>query len=322
VKQPWIPAVVARARLEAQDVRSFELVRPDGGELPSFTPGSHIDVVLKNGLIRQYSLCNASSERHRYVIGVLREPQSRGGSVALFDDLDEGDSLRISAPRNHFGIASEARAVLLFAGGIGITPILCMARELAHRAVPFQLFYACRSRSRAAFVDQIGHSAFAQQTHLHFDDESAGSTLDLAAILRQPQPDGHLYVCGPPGFIKAVLDTAARSGWPPQQLHREHFQSQPEASPTAVDGFSVRIASTGATYYIPPDRPVIDVLREHGIAIPVSCEQGVCGTCVTGILEGMPEHHDMFMTDQEHAQNNCFTPCCSRAKTPLLVLDL
>ncbi|MDB5460567.1 MAG: Vanillate O-demethylase oxidoreductase, partial [Caulobacteraceae bacterium] len=288
--------LVAARIHEATDIVSFELVDPEGRELPPFSAGSHIDVEVAPGLVRQYSLCNPPAERRRYQIGVLREPRSRGGSEALHERLQPGDRIRVGEPRNHFPLASDASRHLLFAGGIGVTPILCMAERLAHTGAPFALHYAARSRDRAAFTDRVGACGGA----LYFDDEPQSGRLDLQALLRRPEPDAHVYVCGPAGFIAAVLDTAARAGWSEAQLHREFFAPAEPADDAASDSFEIQIASSGQVLTVPAGRPVIDVLAEHGVDIPVSCEQGVCGTCVTRVLEGVPDHRDMFMTGAEH----------------------
>lgn len=322
MEQAWFHVVVCRKTIEADGIFSFEMASVNGGTLPPFSAGSHIDVEVSAGRIRQYSLCNDPQDQHRYLIGVLREPNSRGGSVSMIETVQEGDTLRISAPRNHFALVPEAKHVVLLAGGIGITPILSMAERLSQSHTPFRLIYAGRSRSRTAFIDRIQNSRYSQSVQFHFDDESDGRLLDLKAAIRAPSPDSHLYVCGPPGFIKTVLEAAASNGWPGPSLHREYFQPVADANAASAESFVVRVASTGNSYPIPINRSVVEVLAEHGVEIPVLCEQGVCGTCITRILEGVPDHRDMFMTNEEHARNDQFTPCCSRAKTSLLVLDL
>lgn len=311
--------VVARHN-EALDICSYELTSVDGQPLPAFTAGAHIDVHLPGGLIRQYSLCNHPEERHRYLIGVLKDSASRGGSRSLHELIQPGARLHISEPRNLFPLAPEARRSLLFAGGIGITPILCMAEYLAQIGAAFELHYCTRSRERAAFVERLNQSPYADRVFLHFDEDS-DTALDAARLLAAPSDDLHLYVCGPGGFMQHVLDTAKAQGWLESRLHREYFAAAP--IDTAADGrFSVRLASTGQVFEVPSDRSVVQVLESHGIEIPISCEQGVCGTCLTRVLEGVPEHRDMFLTEAEQACNDQFTPCCSRSKTPLLVLDL
>ncbi|RMQ43461.1 Flavodoxin reductase protein [Pseudomonas cichorii] len=305
---------------EALDICSYELASADGNPLPAFSAGAHIDVHLPGGLIRQYSLCNHPEERHRYLIGVLKDPTSRGGSRAMHEQIQVGMRLQISEPRNLFPLASEARRSLLFAGGIGITPILCMAEQLAHSGADFELHYCARSRERAGFVERLQNSPFAHSVFLHFDQEP-DTALDTARVLATPQSDVHLYVCGPGGFMQHVLDTARAEGWQEQCLHREYFAAAPVDS-QAADSFSIKVASSGQVFEVPADKSVVQVLQSQGIEIAISCEQGICGTCLTRVLEGVPEHRDLFLTEDEQACNDQFTPCCSRSKTPLLVLDI
>ncbi|MBK5003210.1 oxidoreductase [Pseudomonas sp. S31] len=315
-----IDAVVVSRNDEAQGICSFELVAADGGLLPAFSAGAHIDVHLPDGLVRQYSLCNHPEERHRYLIGVLDDPASRGGSRSLHAGVREGASLRISEPRNLFPLVEDARRSLLFAGGIGITPILCMAEQLSHSGADFELHYCARSADRAAFVERIRCSPFADRLFVHFDEQPE-TALDIAQVLGNPQADAHLYVCGPGGFMQHVLESARSQGWPECNLHREYFAAA--AVDTSSDGsFSVQVGSTGQVFEVPADQSVAQVLERHGIEIAMSCEQGICGTCLTRVLQGTPDHRDLFMTEEEQALNDQFTPCCSRSKTPLLVLDI
>ena len=315
-----IEVQVAARHSEALDIYSYELTRVDGQPLPAFTAGAHIDVHLPGGVIRQYSLCNHPEERHRYLIGVLRDPASRGGSSSLHEQILPGARLFISEPRNLFPLAAQARRHVLFAGGIDITPILAMAEHLAQTGAAFELHYCARSLERAAFVERLRQAPYADRVFLHFD-EVPETALDTARVLTEPGEDVHLYVCGPGGFMQHVLDTARVQGWQDTCLHREYFAAAP--TDTHADGsFAVKLASSGQVFEIPKDRSVVQVLESHGIEIPISCEQGVCGTCLTRVLEGVPEHRDMFLTEAEQACNDQFTPCCSRSKTPLLVLDL
>jgi len=311
---------VAARHDEALDICSFELAAADASPLPAFSAGAHIDVHLANGLVRQYSLCNHPAERHRYLIGVLKDPASRGGSSSLHQQLEVGTRLRISEPRNLFALEHAARRSLLFAGGIGITPLLSMAEQLAHSGADFQLHYCARSAQRAAFVQRLQASPFAERVSLHFD-EQPDTALDIAQALAGPRDDVHLYVCGPGGFMQHVLDNARAQGWKEQCLHREYFSAAP-IDHSADASFAVKLASSGQVFQVPADRSVVQVLQDQGIEVPISCEQGICGTCLTRVLEGVPEHRDLFLTEDEQARNDQFTPCCSRARSPLLVLDL
>jgi len=318
---PTISVRVARKQQEAVDICTYELVAVDGSPLPAFSAGSHVDVHLPGGLTRQYSLCNDPTESHRYLIGVLRDPASRGGSHAMHEQVQEGQLLQISAPNNHFPLAHDARAHLLLAGGIGVTPILCMAERLANTGADFEMHYCTRSPERTAFHQRIAGSGFAPKVHFHFDDGAPEQKLDLVALLSAPAGGVHLYVCGPKGFMDAVLNTARAQGWPEAQLHYEFFAGT--VTPSDSDAsFEVQLASSGKIILIPRDKTVVQALADAGVDVQVSCEQGVCGTCLTRVIEGIPDHKDMYLTPEEQAANDQFTPCCSRSKTPRLVLDL
>lgn len=312
---------VAHKQMEAIDICSFELVAADGGLLPAFSAGSHVDIHLPGGLSRQYSLCNDPTESHRYLIAVLRDPASRGGSRMLHDQVMQDQVLQISAPKNHFALVHQARRHLLLAGGIGVTPILCMAERLANTGADFELHYCTRSRDRTAFQQRIVASRFSEQVHFHFDDGVADQKLDIAALLAAPANDVHLYVCGPKGFMDAVLNSARAKGWPEAQLHYEFFAAAAVPSDDNAS-FEVQLASSGKIVVVPGNKTVVQALADAGIDVQVSCEQGVCGTCLTRVLEGVPDHKDSYLTPEEQAANDQFTPCCSRARTPRLVLDL
>lgn len=312
--------VSARSEL-GEGTAGFELAAVDGSALPPFEAGSHIDIHLPGGLIRQYSLHDLPSEPARYRIGVLREPQSRGGSAALVDGVKVGDELDISVPRNHFALDKSAGRSILLAGGIGITPILCMAEQLAQQRRAFELHYCGRTISRMAFVERLRSSPYAGDVHIHVDDGPREQTLDAAAAIGPPNPETHLYVCGPAGFMDHVLETARKLGWKEPQLHREYFAAAP-IDHSADGPFEIELKSGGRVIKVDADKSAAEALRDSGIAIAVSCEQGVCGTCVTRVLAGLPDHRDLYLTDAEHEQNDCFTPCCSRARTPRLVLEL
>ena len=288
--------------------------------MPPFTAGSHIDVMLRDGLVRQYSLCNHPSESHRYVIAVLRDAHSRGGSIAMHA-LEEGRLIDIGEPKNHFPLDARARHSLLLAGGIGITPIIAMAEALDHAGASFEMHYCTRSAARMAFRERLAEPRFAGRVHLYFDDAQAREQLRLDALLAQARADDtHLYVCGPAGFIAAAMDAAKAAGWGDANVHREFF-----AAPAAEEGggaFQVKVASTGRVIDVAPDVTVVAALAQAGVEVPTSCEQGVCGTCLTRVLSGEPDHRDVYLMDDEKAANDQFLPCCSRSKSPMLVLDL
>jgi vanillate O-demethylase ferredoxin subunit len=313
---------VAAKRQIADDAVGFVLEAVDGAALPPYEAGAHIDVHVPGGPVRQYSLHEPPSARGQYHIGVLRDPQSRGGSERLLDTVCEGDTLAISTPRNHFPLHEErAGRSVLFAGGIGITPILCMAKQLASEDRNFTLHYCGRSRARMAFVDELGAATFSPQVHVHVDDGPKDQQLDARSAIGVPAADKHLYVCGPTGFMDHVLATARSLGWAEANLHREYFAAAPIDH--SSDGpFELQLASSGRVIKVGADQSAAQALLEAGIGISLSCEQGVCGTCLTKVRQGTPDHRDLYLTDDEHARNDCFMPCCSRAQTPRLVLDL
>lgn len=314
-----IPVRVAARTGVAQDIVRLDLESLDGQALPAFTAGAHIDLVLANGLTRQYSLCGAP-DRAGYAIAVLREAASRGGSLYVHDNLVPGAELKISAPRNLFQLEEDADAYVLIAGGIGITPLLSMAHRLTRLGKPFVLHYCARSQERAAFLDLLTSNLFAERVHLHFSSDPA-SRLNLDEVLHSPGPGRRLYVCGPAGFMDFVTEGAAQRGWSSDRLHREHFAAAPVAD-GEDQAFDLVLASSGQTLRVGKDQTAAQALEAAGVFVPLSCEQGICGTCLTTVIEGEPDHRDLFQTDQEKATNQQFTPCCSRARSGSLTLDL
>lgn len=312
---------VERRHLEAEDICTYELVNTDGSPMPPFTAGAHIDVHVGAGLVRQYSLCNPPQERHRYLIGVLRDPSSRGGSKAMHEEVRAGATLQISAPKNHFPLVDAERSLLL-AGGIGVTPILAMAEALSARGAAFEMHYCARSPERTAFRQRIAAAPFASLVHYHYDSGEAAQKLDLPALLAQLDRKTHIYLCGPSGFIDHVKAVAKAQLWPQDQLHLEYFGASAVPAAGGDQPFDVKLASSGKVYAIPADSTVLRVLTDAGVFIPASCEQGVCGTCLTRVLDGVPDHRDLYLDESEQAANDQFTPCCSRSKTGTLLLDL
>lgn len=312
---------VARRTIEAEGICAFDLVPVEGHSLPAFTPGAHIDVKTPSGAVRQYSLCNDAADSTLYRIAVLREQQGRGGSRAMHEQVQEGDILTISEPRNHFPLTSAQVPSLLLAGGIGITPLLAMAHQLVKTDSNFSLHYCTRSEERTGFRDILDAPVFAGRTWIHRDDEPAPQRFDVRRALSEAAPSTHLYVCGPGGFIQMVLETAADLGWSDDRVHREFFSAAPVKSATEHD-FEVVISSSGQVIPVLADVSVAAALNAAGVSVETSCEQGVCGTCITRILDGIPDHRDFFLTPDEQAAGDQFTPCCSRALSGRLVLDL
>ncbi|MDE2150709.1 MAG: oxidoreductase [Betaproteobacteria bacterium] len=322
MKDPKALPVKVNARYrEADDIVSYELVPAADGPLPSFTAGSHIEVRIPGGQRRCYSLCNAPSERHRYLIAVQREVHGEGGSSAMHDRVQQGDVIEISEPRNHFPLRDSAVHTVLLAAGIGITPILCMAERLQSLGASFAMHYSCKTRSRTAFYERIRSSSFASRAHFYFSDASGGRRLDLDDCLRRAPARAEIYVCGPRRFIDAALCSAARNGRTSQDVHYESFVADDRAHASDA-AFEVELSRRGRVVAVPAGTTVVQALHAAGVVVPVSCRQGSCGTCLIPVLAGIPDHRDSFLTLEERAANEQFTPCCSRALTPRLVLDI
>jgi vanillate O-demethylase ferredoxin subunit len=322
----WTAARVVQVRDEAIDIKSFELAGADGAPLPPFTPGSHIDVALADGLVRQYSLCGAlcaalpGAPSVTYRIAVKREPQSRGGSSAMHQ-LVQGDQLRIGAPRNHFEMDHSGAPAVLVGGGIGITPLLSMAHAMLADGRPFTLHYFTRSMAHTAFHAELSAPSFAGKVSFHYATEPDQVRAYLRKVLWHHDDDAQLYLCGPRPFMDMVQDTASAT-WTPEAVHLEYFGANPNALAGAMDSFTVRLARSGGEYRVDAGQSIVEALAAHGIAIETSCEQGVCGTCLTGVLEGLPDHRDVFLTDAEKAGGDKLCACVSRALGASLVLDL
>jgi vanillate O-demethylase ferredoxin subunit len=306
-------------RREAEGIASYELAAPDGSALPPFTAGAHIDLHLPDGLVRSYSLVNSQDERHRYLIAVYRDEGSRGGSSWLHQVPRVGDVITISPPRNDFALHEDARHSILIAGGIGITPLAAMASRLQRLGRSWRLHYAARSPEQAAFAQSLG--TLAQQPggalDLHFSSQQQ-ARLDLARIVREAAPDAHLYCCGPAGMIDAFI--AACAGRDAATVHCERFAATQEAA--TEGGYEVVLARNGRKLAVAAGKTILDTLLDNGIEAQYACSQGVCGTCMTTVLEGQPDHRDDYLTDAEKAANNCIMICCSGAKSARLVLDL
>ncbi|WP_406873622.1 PDR/VanB family oxidoreductase [Aminobacter sp. P9b] len=310
---------VANKRMCAEGIAAFDLISPDGEDLPAFTAGAHMDLFLPGRLTRQYSLRNDPRERHRYAIGVLREPGGRGGSAYMHDRIDAGDMIETSLPRNAFELDEAASFTLLVAGGIGVTPILSMAYRLHALGHKFEFHYCARNAARMAFRDEIEAGPFASSTRFHLDDGPQGQKLDLDLLLRHRLDGAHLYACGPSGFLDAVV-AKAKPSWPGEAVHREYFANTLQPATTSDATFIVRLARDGRSFEVAPGHSIVEVLSANGVDIPVSCEQGICGTCVTRVVSGTPDHRDLVLTDKQRADH--MTLCCSRARTAELVLDL
>jgi ferredoxin-NADP reductase len=303
----------------ARDTNLYTFGRPDGGALPPYQPGSHIDIHLPNGLMRQYSLLNPNNDPTSYVVAIKRDAQSRGGSRYIFDELRVGATLKISAPRNNFPLVENAEHVVLFAGGIGITPIWCMVQQLTADNRPHTLYYSCRSREDMAFLAAL-ENHHAESVNLHFDDEAAGKFLDLAAAVASAPANAHFYCCGPNPMLTAF--EAATANVPRHQVHVEYFTPKEETQGGKLGGFWVELARSGEEYFIPEGKKILEVLFDAGVDVDYSCELGICGECVTRVISGIPEHHDSVLSEEEQETNEKVMICCAGCKTERLVLDM
>jgi tetrachlorobenzoquinone reductase len=300
---------------EAPNILSYDLRAADGGELPAFTAGAHVDVHLGNGVVRSYSLLNSQAERHRYVIAVQKDAATRGGSKWMHEHIHTGELVTVAAPRNNFPLAEAAEHSILFAGGIGITPIMSMIERLSALGRSWNLYYCARTRAGAAFVDRL---AAWRQVHFNFDGEPGGALLDLTGIVRSASDRTHFYCCGPLGMLGAFEQVTA--SLPGERVHVEYFSAK--EPPAQTGGFTVVLAKSGRQIPIPAGKSILDALFDAGIDVPHSCKEGVCGSCETTVLEGVPDHRDLILTKEEQAANRSMMICCSGSKSEHLVLDL
>lgn len=308
--------------LEADGIATFEFRPADGGELPAFRAGAHIDVHIRPGCVRQFSLCNDPRERQRYVVAVLREESGRGGSKAMHDELRIGQSVTLGVARNFFALARDARRHLLLAGGIGVTPMMAMTAELESQGSDFFLHYCTRSPERTAFRERVSGLVASGHAAIHHDGGDPARGLDLRAILREPPPGTHLYYCGPPGFMAAAGSASAH--WPGGSVHSEHFTPPAKAAAPGAQApnsaFRIHLARSRLDLEVPADKSIAQVLTEHDVFIETSCTEGYCGTCLTRYTAGEPEHRDSVLDDDDRKE--FVLVCCARSRTATLELDL
>jgi ferredoxin-NADP reductase len=310
-----INVVVQTITQEAEGVISLRLAAVDGRELPSWTPGAHIGLLLDGHMERHYSLCGDPSERFHWRVAVLREPVSRGGSAWLHASLQPGDVLRATGPSNQFALVDAASHIFV-AGGIGITPLLPMMRELEQRGSAWRLLYGGRQRGSMAFVKEL--EAYGERVRIQPEDEQG--LLDLKRWIGEPQPHTVVYSCGPERLLAAV--EAQCEAWPEGALHIERFRAKPGALEGASGSFEVVLAKSQRSCHVAEGETIIEALDRIGIHVPRSCGEGTCGTCLTPVIDGIPDHRDSFLMGKKRAANKSICVCCSRAATPRLVLDL
>jgi len=310
-----IDVVVASIADAAEGVRSIVLRAVDGADLPPWQAGAHIDLLLNPELERHYSLCGDPGDRSCWRIAVLKEAAGRGGSDWVHSRLSPGDVLKVRGPRNHFELV-VAQSYLFIAGGIGITPLLPMMREVEQRGASWRLLYGGRSRRSMAFCAEV--DAYGERVAVRPEDQFG--LLDLKGFLGAPRADVAIYVCGPERLLAAV--EALGESWPADALHVERFRPRPQSVESVARDFDVVLAKSGITAAVGPNESIIDALDRVGVHVPRSCGEGTCGTCLTPVLEGIPDHRDSFLMGKKRAANNALCVCCSRSLTPRLVLNL
>ncbi|MDT5093732.1 MAG: hypothetical protein QOH60_3095 [Mycobacterium sp.] len=311
--------IVRRRHTPAEGVVVLDLAHPYGEELPRWEPGAHIDMLLSDGLTRQYSLCGDSGDSSVWRVGVLRDPNSRGGSQYVHDKLEEGVTLRVRGPRNHFPLVDAPRYRFI-AGGIGITPIFAMLDEVQRAGNEWTLLYGGRTRASMAFADELAE-CYPERVTVWPQDERG--FLDLAALLKDPEADTLVYCCGPEGLLTAVESQCA--DWPAGTLHIERFAAKAptaEEAAEALESFEVVCHRTGVALEISSDTSILEVLEEADVPIMASCYEGVCGTCEARVLEGIPDHRDSVLSQAEKDAGEVMLVCVSRSRTERLVLDL
>lgn len=310
--------LVHAVRCEARDVLLIELRDPNGKPLPPFMAGAHLEVHLKDRMVRHYSLCNDPRETHRYCFGVGLARDSRGGSKLIHETLRVGQTLRLSLPRNNFPLAQSPEECVFVAGGIGITPIMSMIRTCLAEGRKWRLYYCTRNRVRTAFYEEL-MALPDKLVEFHFDDEQQGRLFDAAKMLDQVAADAHVYTCGPEPLMKAVA--AAGALRPAERMHFEWFSAAPADTSTDRE-FSLRLVRSGLELVVPPDRSILDVLEDYGVGVPWSCREGLCATCRTDVISGECDHRDSVLSEAERASNKSLLVCVSRARSPVLELDL
>lgn len=312
-----MPLRVTRAEPIADGIHLFELRDPQGRELPEFTPGAHIKLRVPNGMMRKFSLSNDCAERDRYVLAVKREVNGRGGSISLINDAMVGAEILASLPINDFSLPPRATDFIFVAGGIGITPIMAMIRQLKSiESTKFKLIYCTRAPETTAFLDELSAPEFKGKVKIHHDKGEPNNSLDLWPIFQERKNQQHLYCCGPRALMEVVRDMTGH--WPTASVHFEAF-SEADTRKSDDKPFTVKLAKTGEVLEVPPSKTILEVLRERGHEAPSSCESGTCGTCRTGLLEGEADHRDLVLTERERGNNIMI--CVSRAKSQQIVID-
>lgn len=310
---------VLRRDLKKGNILDLELIAAEGIKLPSFTAGAHVDVHISDVITRPYSLCSDPGNPGSYRLGILKEADSRGGSRWMHDQFNDEAILTIGLPKNQFPLVENASHSMLIGGGIGITPLIAMAYALHATGESFSLHYCVRGEGADAYSEELLAMPFADRVRIHYDSSVPHPKLDPATDFPANTDGAHIYTCGPAGFMEWIFKSAAEQGFKAEQLHKEDFSADVDRSGT---GFIVEAQASGVTLEVPEGKTIAECLRENGIEVEVSCEEGICGTCLTDVIEGEPDHRDQYLTDEEKEEGELILVCCSRAKSPKLVLDI
>ena len=317
-----LEVLVTKVASEAQGIGLWEFESVSGYDLPPFTAGAHIDLHLSNGLVRSYSLCNSPDDHHRYVIAINKDARSRGGSRLIHETLRVGDRLKITTPTNNFPLVEDAKHVVLIAGGIGITAIYGMILRLEQLGGSWELHYSARVPEMCAFKKQLEmlEACKPGRVHFNFDHLPGGKVLDLDSLIGKLPFEAHYYCCGPSPMLRAFEDACVSAGIPSERTHTEYFTAK--EAPSVEGGFTVVLQRSGKAVQVSSGNTILDALLANGVAVPYSCMQGVCATCETRVIDGIPDHRDSVLSPEEQASNKTMMICCSGSKSKTLVLDI
>lgn len=307
---------LTRREIRASDVVQFELSSPDGSPLPPWEPGAHIDLLLPGDSVRQYSLCSDPRNRTSWQVAILREAGGRGGSIYVHDHLEVGAAVQVRGPRNNFPLEPAGNYIFV-AGGIGVTPMIPMILAAEERGIPWELLYGGRSRSSMSYVDHL-ESSYGDKVSVRPQDEFG--LLDLDGLLGTARADTTVYCCGPEPLLQAI--ETATGNWPSGSLHIERFSPKPADAPVPTGSFEVELSISDRVVTVPPDKSILEALEEQGVPVVASCQEGVCGSCETVVLDGTPEHRDSILSPAEQEANETMMVCVSRSRGPRLVLEI
>lgn len=305
------PLVVSTKKEIANDVFLFEIKHAKGEELPAFTAGAHLPIKTPSGVMRHYSICGSPADTHRYWIAVKREPEGRGGSISMVDQVSPGDELHVGKPQNLFELSDKAKSFIFIAGGIGITPMMSMIKQLqsTEDARPFKLYYLSRTPEGAAFVDELTTNALSGKVKIHHTHGDPAQSFDLWPIVEKATSGTHVYCCGPTRLMDSVRDMTGH--WPQSSVHFESFGADTKSREDDRP-FDVTLSQSKKTIHVPKEQTLLEALKENGCHVPSSCESGTCGSCKVRVLQGNIDHRDLVLMSEEKTE--FIMVCVSRSK--------